>query len=89
MLAGSLAVLECDKVAVYEAGDHVILVGQVRRLHCEAEGEPLLYFRGRYPQSRQPRVVLFPLACKHPSPSRYAGPSPLPQAGEGRRSEYR
>jgi flavin reductase (DIM6/NTAB) family NADH-FMN oxidoreductase RutF len=48
VLAGNLATLECDKVAVHEAGDHVILLGQVRRLHCEAEGEPLLYFRGRY-----------------------------------------
>jgi flavin reductase (DIM6/NTAB) family NADH-FMN oxidoreductase RutF len=48
VLAGSLAVLECDKVAVHEAGDHVIVIGQVRRLFCEEEGEPLLYFRGRY-----------------------------------------
>jgi flavin reductase (DIM6/NTAB) family NADH-FMN oxidoreductase RutF len=48
VLVGSLAVLECDKVAVHDAGDHVILIGQVRRLTCEEEGEPLLYFRGRY-----------------------------------------
>jgi flavin reductase (DIM6/NTAB) family NADH-FMN oxidoreductase RutF len=48
ILPGSLASLECDAVAKHDAGDHVILVGRVRRLHCAEEGEPLLYFRGRY-----------------------------------------
>ena len=48
VLAGNLATLECEKVACHDAGDHVIMVGHVRRLHSAQEGEPLLYFRGRY-----------------------------------------
>ena len=48
VLPGSLATLECDKAAVHDAGDHVILIGRVRRLHAMPDGEPLLYYRGQY-----------------------------------------
>lgn len=49
VLAGCLAVLECDKEAVYEGGDHVIIVGRVRRTRRADDGRrPLLYYRGRY-----------------------------------------
>jgi len=47
ILAGAIAHLECRIVATHEGGDHVIHVGEVE--HAEGrEGQPLLYFRGKY-----------------------------------------
>src|SRR5580692_4899533 len=48
-LADSLAVFECARESVQDAGDHAILIGRVLRffLHDSA-GAPLVYFRGRY-----------------------------------------
>jgi len=48
ILSGCLANLECDREHVYEGGDHVLILGRVRRLTSTAEGKPLLYFRGAY-----------------------------------------
>ncbi|KAA0682310.1 flavin reductase family protein [Roseomonas genomospecies 6] len=48
ILTGCLANLECDREHVYEGGDHVIIVGRVRRLAGSEDGKPLLYFRGAY-----------------------------------------
>ncbi|HYD31550.1 MAG TPA: flavin reductase family protein [Azospirillaceae bacterium] len=48
ILTGSLAILECDREAVHDGGDHLILVGRVRRLASRTDGKPLLYFRGAY-----------------------------------------
>jgi 3-hydroxy-9,10-secoandrosta-1,3,5(10)-triene-9,17-dione monooxygenase reductase component len=52
MLDGALARLQCRIVARHPGGDHVIVVAEVLEAHI-ADGEPLLYFRGRYarPQS--------------------------------------
>ena len=47
VLDGCLANIECTKYAVYDGGDHVIILGRVRRLACAA-GEPLLFYRGAY-----------------------------------------
>lgn len=47
-LAHALAIFECRREAMHEAGDHVILVGHVMRFEARDEGDPLLYFRGRY-----------------------------------------
>jgi len=49
----SLAVFECDVFARHDGGDHVIMVGKVRRFTHLPEDEggdagPLLYFRGRF-----------------------------------------
>lgn len=45
----SLAVLECDKHAIYSAGDHLIIVGQVTKIAYEkVDCPPLLYFNGAY-----------------------------------------
>ena len=47
LLEDVLAVVECRVVAVHEAGDHTIYIGEVE--HLEAfEGDPLLFFRGQY-----------------------------------------
>jgi len=42
-----LAVIECDLAAEHAAGDHSIVVGHVRRLRV-SEGDPLVYFAGRF-----------------------------------------
>src|ERR1700761_668289 len=48
-LADSLAVFECLRESVQDAGDHAILIGRVLRFaRHEGAGAPLVYFRGRY-----------------------------------------
>ena len=48
ILSESLCVFECERYAVYDGGDHHILVGQVIKASFDAAVDPLLYFRGRY-----------------------------------------
>jgi flavin reductase (DIM6/NTAB) family NADH-FMN oxidoreductase RutF len=48
ILAESLGVFECERFAVYDGGDHHILVGQVVKASFDASLDPLLFFRGRY-----------------------------------------
>ena len=48
ILKDSLGVFECERHAVYDGGDHHILVGQVIKASFDASLDPLLYFRGRY-----------------------------------------
>ena len=48
ILKNSLGVFECERHAVYDGGDHHILVGQVIKASFDAALDPLLYFRGRY-----------------------------------------
>ncbi len=48
-LTGALSRLVCTVEARHEGGDHVILVGRVRRVSLGAEsGRPLVYYRGGY-----------------------------------------
>jgi flavin reductase (DIM6/NTAB) family NADH-FMN oxidoreductase RutF len=49
LLAGALVNLDCRLTALHDAGDHVLCVGVIEEAHVR-EGEPLLYFRGRYGQ---------------------------------------
>jgi len=48
LLMESLAVFECERHAIHEAGDHDILVGRVVRASFDPNLDPLLYFRGSY-----------------------------------------
>jgi len=48
ILKDCLANLECRREAVYDAGDHKIIVGRVEKLAVSDVGHPLLYFRGKY-----------------------------------------
>lgn len=51
LIRGSLATVECATYAMYDAGDHQILVGEVKdaALGTANEGKgPLLYFHGKY-----------------------------------------
>ena len=44
----SLAFVDCETQAEYDAGDHVIVVGKVLELGYASEGKPLLFYRGGY-----------------------------------------
>lgn len=48
LLEGSLAVIECSRAAVHDAGDHFLILGKVETLDTAANGVPLLHFRGDY-----------------------------------------
>jgi flavin reductase (DIM6/NTAB) family NADH-FMN oxidoreductase RutF len=48
ILKDSLGVFECERYALYDGGDHHILVGQVVKASFDAGVDPLLYFRGSY-----------------------------------------
>ena len=47
MLHGSLAFLECRLHSAQDAGDHTIFIAEVEDVVVR-EGEPLLFFRGKY-----------------------------------------
>jgi len=47
VLEGGLGFLECKTHHSVEAGDHIVVFGEV--VHCESKpGDPLLFFRGGY-----------------------------------------
>lgn len=46
----ALACFECEVVARHDAGDHLIVVGQVLRVRLTEPEEPLVFFRSRYRQ---------------------------------------
>ena len=45
---GALAAIHCRIARVVDAGDHVIVLGQVVRFHDGPPASPLVYFGGRY-----------------------------------------
>jgi len=47
LLAGALAHLVCRVVDVHTAGDHELWIGEVEHLY-ERDGEPLLFYTGRF-----------------------------------------
>lgn len=47
LLVGALVNLDCRLVAVHDAGDHLLCVGEIEESHVR-DGEPLLYFRASY-----------------------------------------
>lgn len=50
VLPGCLAHFECSVFDRIDAGDHLLILGQVEKLQAGADLPPLLYFRGRYAQ---------------------------------------
>jgi 3-hydroxy-9,10-secoandrosta-1,3,5(10)-triene-9,17-dione monooxygenase reductase component len=48
LLDAAIAFVDCETVAEYDAGDHLIVVGQVIELGYAPEGKPLLFYRGGY-----------------------------------------
>jgi flavin reductase (DIM6/NTAB) family NADH-FMN oxidoreductase RutF len=51
LIEQALAQLECRTVSAHVEGDHTIFVGRVEAVHT-GDGEPLLYYRGRYHRLR-------------------------------------
>lgn len=48
-LADATAWIDCRLHTEYDGGDHLVVIGDVRRLEAPAEPrQPLLYYRGRY-----------------------------------------
>jgi flavin reductase (DIM6/NTAB) family NADH-FMN oxidoreductase RutF len=48
LLHNSLAFMECETKQIYEGGDHLIFLGEVKNAEVLGAGQPLLYFRGKY-----------------------------------------
>lgn len=48
LIDDAIASFECQATDCHEAGDHLILVGQVLRAKYDPRRDPLLYFKGRY-----------------------------------------
>lgn len=48
ILEGVLGWLECTLVQVVDAGDHVIVIGQVEHAVADESKQPLLYYLGQY-----------------------------------------
>lgn len=50
IIAGSLYWLDCEIHAEHAAGDHLIVIGEVKALNRQeaAAAQPLLYFKGQY-----------------------------------------
>lgn len=49
LFTGALATVECRTTATYDAGDHVLVVGEVLDVAAAVDPRPpLLYFAGRY-----------------------------------------
>lgn len=50
VIAGSLHWLDCEIHAEYPAGDHVIVIGEVKAMDLQQASatQPLLYFKGQY-----------------------------------------
>ncbi|MEO2074781.1 MAG: flavin reductase family protein [Bacillus sp. (in: firmicutes)] len=47
VLSGAVAQIACEVSAEHIEGDHTLFIGKVTDIHID-EGEPLLYFSGRY-----------------------------------------
>lgn len=56
LLDGVLAQIVCRTWARYPGGDHEIIVGHVESIRL-AEGEPLVFFRGRFASLEDPCAV--------------------------------
>ncbi|MBT3330422.1 MAG: flavin reductase family protein [Rhodospirillaceae bacterium] len=48
LVPNTLATFDCEIDAIHDGGDHIILIGRVSELRHDPEGDPLLYYRGRY-----------------------------------------
>ena len=59
VLEEALAHFECDVYARHEAGDHIIILGQVTHFEYCEDGGPLLYHRGTYQALRLQHPELF------------------------------
>lgn len=47
-LPGCLAIVQCIREAVFEGGDHLVILGRVEKVDDLQPGEPLIHFCGTY-----------------------------------------
>lgn len=59
IIAGSLHWLDCEIHAEHVAGDHLIVIGEVKALNLQqaTAAQPLLYFKGQYCNLAAPGTV--------------------------------
>lgn len=50
VVEGSLAYMRCRLEALYPHGDHYVAVGTVLEADNQPEGEPLMFYGGKYPR---------------------------------------
>ena len=48
ILVETLAYIRCEKIAVYDAGDHCLIIGKVEEVQHLREGRPLIYYERGY-----------------------------------------
>ncbi|GAA1518358.1 flavin reductase [Nocardioides humi] len=60
IIAGALAWIDCTTVQEHEAGDHLIVIGQVEQLSELRPTTPLVFFRGGYGGFSAPSLVAAP-----------------------------
>ena len=48
VIAGAIARIECSIHSITDAGDHWFVLGNVLSLETTGEGDPMLFYRGRY-----------------------------------------
>jgi flavin reductase (DIM6/NTAB) family NADH-FMN oxidoreductase RutF len=48
IVSEALVSFECELYATHEAGDHTIILGRVRDIVVRVDGEPLLFYSGKY-----------------------------------------
>ena len=48
LIPDTLATFDCKIEATHDGGDHIILIGRVNELRHDPDGDPLVYYRGRY-----------------------------------------
>ncbi|MEM8661653.1 MAG: flavin reductase family protein [Pseudomonadota bacterium] len=44
----ALVSFECELYSTHEGGDHLIIIGEVKHVHVREEGDPLLFYSGKY-----------------------------------------
>ncbi|EPJ44070.1 MAG: putative nitrilotriacetate monooxygenase component B (NtaB) [Osedax symbiont Rs2] len=63
LLDDCAAQFECSTWAVYEGGDHLILVGQVQQYSHQSDTAPLVFSRGSYAVTAQHPMMTQPSVC--------------------------
>jgi flavin reductase (DIM6/NTAB) family NADH-FMN oxidoreductase RutF len=52
IIEGALAYLDCRTITEHHGGDHTIFIGEVVEARELSEGEPLVFYRGKYGEFR-------------------------------------
>ena len=75
VLSNAAASFECRRVAAYDGGDHLIIVGEVERF-ARSDREVLLFVQGRYGVAREHPEALAAFADKQTRDNQVSAPGP-------------